>query len=268
MALLHMTLMSTSLLRSVPVSVLLPAERNVGSGSGTESDSPFKTLYLLHGINEDHQSWLLGSRIARLAERKNLAVVMPSGDNGFYVDHPGTHDYYGKFIGEELVDISRRMFNLSRKREDTYIAGLSMGGFGALRNGLKYHNTFSRIAAFSSALVLEKALEFTYDDPQYFKSRAFLESCFGDIEKALASDKNPKTLAAALSERKRRDPDTNVPAVYLSCGIDDSLLDCSREFRDVLKANSFSCDYYEGPGAHDWDFWDQEIVKAIEWLQL
>lgn len=75
---------------------------------------------------------------------KNLAVVMPAGENAFYIDQPEMGTMHGKFIGEELVDITRRMFPLSRKREDTYIGGLSMGGFGALRNGLKYHDTFWR----------------------------------------------------------------------------------------------------------------------------
>lgn len=87
---------------------------------------------------------------------ENLAVVMPAGENAFYVDQPSIGAMHGQFIGEELVEITRKMFPLSRKREDTFIGGLSMGGFGALRNGLKYHDTFGAVICLSGALhVLE-----------------------------------------------------------------------------------------------------------------
>lgn len=268
MALLHATFTSSSLLRNVPMTVILPVDRNVNASRDAEEERRYKTLYLLHGIYGDHSSWVTGTRIARLAERKNLAVVMPSGDNGFYVDHPGTHDRYGSFIGEELVDITRKMFPLSKRREDTFIAGLSMGGFGAIRNGLRYHETFSRIAAFSSALILERAMGSTYDDPQFLKSRRFLETCFGDIGEALKSDMNPKVLADGLSSRMRSEPGAELPGIYLSCGVDDTLIEPTRDFRDFIAARGFACEYYEGPGAHEWDFWDSEIEKALDWLPL
>lgn len=268
MALLNATFMSSSLLRNVPMTVVLPSDRPAASERGAEAEAPYKTLYLLHGIYGNHLSWISGSRIVRLAERKNLAVVMPSGDNGFYVDHPGTHDHYGSFVGEELVDITRRMFPLSRKREDTFIAGLSMGGFGALRNGLKYHDTFSRIAAFSSALILEKAVGSTYGEAQYMKNRGFFEACFGDLEEAQKGDMNPKALVSALKATMSLSPGVSVPGIYLSCGTDDPLIDVSRDFRDFLARSGFGCEYYEGPGAHDWDFWDAEIEKALDWLPL
>ena len=117
-----------------------------------ENQEPLRTLYLLHGISGDEKDWLYGSRIARFAEENHIAVIMPDGNNNFYVDN-WPAERWGEFIGRELVEVTRNLFPLSRKREDTYIGGLSMGGYGAIRNGLKYSDTFSKIVALSSALI-------------------------------------------------------------------------------------------------------------------
>ena len=152
MALIQANFMSRSLLRTVPIQVILPADKFSFSENLPHEEKPFKTLYLLHGIFGNYTDWTANTRIQRWAEEKNLAVVMPSGDNSFYVDHPQSGSIYGSFIGEELVEITRKMFPLSRKREDTFIGGLSMGGYGAVRNGLKYYNTYSHIITLSGAL--------------------------------------------------------------------------------------------------------------------
>ena len=135
MALIQFTYVSNVLLRSVPVQVILPADKLSPEGEYLPLKK-YKTLYLLNGLWGSHVDWVSGTRIQRWAEERDLAVVMPAGENSFYVDRPGFHTEYGKWIGEELVEITRRMFPLSHKREDTFIGGLSMGGFGALRNGL------------------------------------------------------------------------------------------------------------------------------------
>ena len=144
MAILQVNFLSRALFRTVPAYVVLPTDR-----IPAEEDKPFKTLCLLHGLLGNYTDWVHNTQIQRLAEDRRLAVVMPSGDNSFYVDNPVSKN--GEFIGRELVELTRRMFPLSHKREDTFIAGLSMGGFGALRNGLCYPETFGYIAGLSSA---------------------------------------------------------------------------------------------------------------------
>lgn len=176
---------SQSLSRTVTINVILPTDKMYFPGMPQrEEGKPFKTLYLLHGVIGNYTDWLHGTRIQRWAEENDLAVVMPSGDNAFYVDQPWNCNYYGKFIGEELVDFTRKTFPLSHKREDTYIAGLSMGGYGAIRNGLKYHETFGCIGALSSALVVNEAmLDRPEDHPFFIESKAYAQSCFGqDLE--------------------------------------------------------------------------------------
>lgn len=144
MAFIQVSFMSKTLMRTVPLQVILPVDKFT-FGQPEREEKPFKTLYLLHGIFGNETDWVHGTRIQRWAEEKNLAVVMPAGENAFYVDQPSIGAMHGQFIGEELVEITRKMFPLSRKREDTFIGGLSMGGFGALRNGLKYHDTFGAV---------------------------------------------------------------------------------------------------------------------------
>ena len=217
---------------------------------------PFKTLYLLHGIGGNDSDWLMGSRVAHYAEAHRLAVIMPAGENGFYTDTSSAHQY-GEYVGRELVAATRSMFNLSHERDDTYIGGLSMGGYGALRNGLKYSDTFSKIVALSSALVMEDAPKSTSESFWPFGKRDYFERVFGDLDQLDGSDFDVYALATKCA--------ANVH-IYSACGTEDTLLDKNRRFAEHLRSLGANCTYEEGPGGHDWPFWDQYIHKAIRWI--
>lgn len=262
MALIQVNYMSRALMRTVPVNVILPVDKLAMPGEPDHDARPFKTLYLLHGIFGNYTDWVSGTKIQRWAEEKDLAVVMPSGDNAFYVDQPAAHNYYGTFIGCELVEMTRRMFPLSPRREDTFLAGLSMGGYGALRNGLKYHETFGCIAGLSSATVID-GIDQRTDDTVFFQSRTYAQQIFGDLSKAEQSDLNPAWLAAQLAATPEA-----LPKIYMACGLDDGLLPGNRKLRDALLAAGADLTYEEGPGAHEWDFWNRYIKKVIDWLPL
>ena len=263
MAFLQINLMSQSLMRTVNVNVILPADKLPPPGMPQTDARPYKTLYLLHGVFGSQTDWVNGTNIQRWAEEKDLAVVMPAGENGFYVDREAAHALYGRFVGEELVSLTRKMFPLSAKREDTFIAGLSMGGYGALRNGLKYHENFGYVAGLSSANIVEGIENRTDDGPGFLESRSFAESFFGDLSKVKNSDKNIKWLAEKLASGK-----AGLPKVYLACGTEDPLLERSRDLRDALKGYGFDVAYREAPGAHDWDFWNSQIRQVLDWLPL
>lgn len=262
MALIQVNFFSKSLMRTVPMNVILPVDKLTFPGMPVRENKPYKTLYLLHGVFGNYTDWVSGTNLLRLAEENELAVVMPSGDNMFYVDQPAAHNMYGEFIGEELVEITRKMFPLSDKREDTFIGGLSMGGYGAIRNGLKYHNTFGYIAGLSSALILEDMDKRT-EDSFFLSSRSYAESCFGDLTKLLESDKNPNWLVNKLVAEK-----SDVPEIYLACGQQDTLLPNTVQFYNLLKDLGLKVTYEEGPGGHDWEFWNQYIKKVLDWLPL
>lgn len=268
MAILQVNFNSKSLMKSVPILVILPTDKEPSPGMPFVEDKPYKTLYLLHGIYGDYMNWLSHTRIQKWAEEKNLAVVMPSGDNSFYVDNPRPGNFYGEFIGKELVEITRKMFNLSRKREDTFIAGLSMGGYGAIRNGLKYNENFGCIAGLSSALTLEQTLNMPYEERSLIGNRAYFENCFGDLNEAVKSDKNPKVLVELIKEKMQQDGSIHFPKIYMACGTEDSLVVNNRNFRDFLISNGVDVTYEEGPGEHNWEFWDTYIKRVLEWLPL
>ncbi len=263
MAYLQMSILSQSLMRTVPVNVILPVDKLASPGMPEREDKPYKTLYLLHGVFGSHVDWVNGTNIQRWAEDNNLAVVMPAGENMFYVDQKASHNYYGEYIGKELVELTRKMFPLSKRREDTYIAGLSMGGYGALRNGLKYHETFGCIAGLSVAAVIDEIEKRTDDVPFFLQSRAYAESIFGDLDKVAKSDKNPKWLAQKLAEEK-----AELPRIYIACGMEDSLREKNQDLQEYLKGLGFDVTYEEGPGAHEWDFWNRYIKKVLDWLPL
>lgn len=257
MALIQVNFVSAALQRTVPLQVILPIDKWSPAGRLSQ-EKKFKTLYLLHGYLGNYTDWVSGTRIQRWAEERDLCVVMPSGDNAFYVDRPATGNCYGQFIGQELVEVTRRMFPLSRKREDTFIGGLSMGGFGAMRNGLKYHDTFGAIISFSGVLALFDEWKNASADADF----SFQEELFGSYDLTVNSDINPIWLANNLAGAKE------LPDIYIACGTEDFLINHSRYFRDLLLKNGFRVTYEEGPGGHDWDFWDTYIKKVLEWLPL
>ncbi|MFV0466407.1 MAG: alpha/beta hydrolase [Lachnospiraceae bacterium] len=261
MAYIQMNLLSKSLMRTVPVNVILPADKMIFPGMQEREGKPYKTLYLLHGIFGNYTDWVNGTRIQRYAEEHDLVIVMPSGDNAFYVDQEASHNYYGEFIGKELVELTRKMFPLSHKREDTYIGGLSMGGYGAMRNGLKYCDAFGAIVALSGALLIEEMPSRTNDVPFFIGSRDYAESCFGNLDELIESDKNPKFLVQKLIEEGKKFPD-----IYIACGEEDMLLATNADFSDFLKQKGVNHTYVTGPGGHEWDFWDIYIKKGMEWL--
>ena len=223
----------------------------------SNKQKPLKTLYLLHGITGNDIDWLIGTRVAHYAQSKGLAVIMPAGENGFYTDNNSTNRF-GEYVGRELVHATRSMFHLSEKREDTFIGGLSMGGYGALRNGLKYSGTFGKIVALSSALVVGKAATATNEPNQWhFAKKEYFDVVFGDPDKLEGGDLDVKALAANHARHAQ---------IYMACGTEDTLLEKNREFRDYLQSIEADLDYVEAPGDHDWKFWDTYIEKGIEWL--
>ncbi|MCR4999758.1 MAG: acetylesterase [Lachnospiraceae bacterium] len=254
MALIQVNYMSRSLFRLVPVNVILPVDRFDADNDCyiNGKEQKYKTLYLLHGLLGNYTDWVSQTRIQKWAEEKNLAVVMPSGDNSFYFNARTPWNDYSTFIGEELVEVTRRMFPLSDKREDTFIAGLSMGGFGALRYSAIYSETFSHVAALSSAVHI-------FEDT----SEEANNGLFDNKAEAAASDINPWVAVENMLAEKRP-----VPKYYMACGTQDDLMPANIVFRDMLIEKGMDVTWDEEDYGHDWDFWDSQIKKVLDWLPL
>ena len=263
MALIQLNYVSSALFRTVTVNVVLPCDKlDADRKHYLNRGKKFKTLYLLHGLIGNYTDWISGTRVQRLAEKNDLAVVMPSGDNSFYVNsYAIPNNDYGRFIGEELVEVTRAMFPLSDKREDTFVGGLSMGGFGAMRAAMAYPETFSKAVVLSGALhILDENCDNLADE----------QLVFGDTALARGTEKDPEALFAKLAEEKKRDPEKQIPDVYFSCGTQDSLMGVNKRYRDLLSTGGADVTFREVPGyGHEWDLWDREIEYVIKnWLPL
>lgn len=258
MAFLQVDYKSKQLGRKVHFNVFLPVDVDPDGKTG----APWQTLYLLHGIFGDCSSWVTSSCVQRYADDRNLCVIMPDGENGFYLDHPAYMNNYASWIGQELVEATRSLFTLSHRREDTWIGGLSMGGYGALRTGLKYADTFGGIAAFSSAML-----------PALIRSRSktgspadntdYMRAMFGDPDHVLDTDLDPLFLA-----RERKASGKPMPRMYISCGEQDFLFSANRDFHDALVNLGVHHTWRTTPGGHTWEFWEQEIRHVVlNWMQ-
>ena len=248
-----------SLQRRTSISVILPSD-NLHFLQDTEEivPQPYKTLYLLHGLYGSDDIFLANTSIQKFAEDHGIAIVIPCGENSFYVDNEKAHAYYGEYVGQELLDITRNIFPLSDKREDTFIAGFSMGGYGAIRNGLKYFQNFSKIGMISAALITDEIVDYS-DSSNVLRSRDFYGSVFGNLGDVKNSDKDPKYLIENC-------PD--VPDIYMACGVDDFLFEKNADFYDFLKYKNIDATFVEAPGEHTWEFCDKYIKKFIETLSL
>ena len=246
-----------SLQRRTSISVILPSD-NLHFLQDTEEivPQPYRTLYLLHGLYGSDDIFLANTSIQKFAEDQGIAIVIPCGENSFYVDHEKSHRFYGEFVGQELLDITRNIFPLSDKREDTFIAGFSMGGYGAIRNGLKYCQNFSKIGMISAALITEDIVDYT-DDSNVLRSRDFYESIFGDLNEIKDSDKDPKYLIENCRD---------IPDIFMACGNDDFLIEKNIDFYEFLKSRDIDAKFIQAPGEHTWEFCDKYIKEFIKTL--
>lgn len=207
MALFQVDYYSKALSKITCFHVILPNDVPLDMRANNEYyDRNTKTLYLLHGYSGASKDWLMGSSIQELAIKYNLAIVMPSGDNSFYLDGKGTGKAYCQFVGQELIEYTRRTFGLSEKKEDTYIGGFSMGGFGAIHTGLFYSGVFGKIIALSSALIIHKIANIKEDFNNGMADYYYYSSVFGDLEKLDESQNNPEYLIRKMKEEKKTIP--------------------------------------------------------------
>lgn len=262
MATAGFTFRSECLRRNVDFFAILPNDVPEMQAKGNPyMQRPMKTLILLHGYTGHYMDWVYGTSIQELAGRYNIAVICPGGENSFYLDHPATGRRYATYAGEELVNYVRKTFGLSERREDTFIGGLSMGGFGAIHTALQFNRTFGKAFALSSALITHEVARMKPGSDNGMANYEYYSLMFGDPAKLLESENNPETLVK--KHLKSGDP---MPRFFLACGTEDFLLTANRQFRDFLAEQGADFEYHEGPGVHDMVFWSTWLEPALKWL--
>ncbi|MGN0366045.1 MAG: alpha/beta hydrolase [Suilimivivens sp.] len=224
-----------------------------------EKSTRFPVLYLLHGSTGGCMSWCLKTGIERYAQDKGIAVVMPSGENSFYLDMAYGEKYL-TYIGKELPEFMRTMFPLSEKREETYIAGLSMGGYGAYRVGLEFPETFGYVASLSGSLDL--CLLLGSDKARAgMESDSYMRAVFKDVTQISGSrDDLIALLKLQMAEK------IDLPQMYMNCGTQDAIFPANESFYQTAAALGAEIKYERFPGEHNWDFWDEHIKDVLNWL--
>ena len=222
---------------------------------------PFPTVYLLHGYSANRNSWLGNEKVMELATKYGYAVVMPDSTNSFYLDHEDTGELFGEFIGRELVDISRKMFPLSDQRDETVLAGISMGGFGAIRNGLKYADTFGAIIAHSSALITNEVAAMQPGSGNAIAPYGYYRHTFGNLGTLIGSDKDPQSLA-----KKCLQNGDAIPRLFIACGSEDFLYPQNCEYHKYLDSIGYPHEWWVQPGIHDFEFWNKSMQASMDWL--
>lgn len=221
---------------------------------------PPKSLILLHGLTGTDTDWLYGGLAQEMAIQYNLAIFMPTAGNSFYLDRGYDGANWGTYVGEEFPAYIRSTFGFCESRDNTMIAGLSMGGYGALHTALAFPETFSSCIALSSALIIHEiaVLGRRSDDVVPVE---MIRDVFGDPSTVLASEKNPEV--QFVNRKKEGRP---LPKIYLAIGTEDSLYANNQRFRQFLDGQNAAYCYEDGPGAHNWTFWNEYLDRGLSWV--
>ncbi len=230
---------SRSLLKASSFNIVFPDEPNV--------PKPWSVFYLLHGLSDDHTIWMRRTSIERYVQGLPLAVVMPDGGRGFYTDAAEGLAYESDLI-KDVVGLVDRTFPVKAERSGRCIGGLSMGGYGAIKLGVKHHEMFASANSHSGALgFVHEPFWGKMGSPEWVR-------VFGKTPSGGSND--PFGLVQNVDHGR-------LPAIRIDCGTEDFLLDQNRAFHKHLEGLSIPHEYQEFPGSHDWGYWDKHVQEAI-----
>ena len=255
-----MTFFSKELARPVHFCAVFSNDCQWGVDTNPHFKRPAKNVYLLHGYSGCDTDWFVNAPLGEIANRFNVNFFLPNGDNNFYLDQPQTGCKYESYVGKEFVDYTRKTFGLSDKKEDTFIGGLSMGGFGALHTAFKFPETFGKVMALSSALIQNGLAFFSPDMPNGLANYDYYTWVFGDLKTAAQTDANPEVLV-----RKLKESGAAIPDIFMACGTEDFLIQPNRDFKAFLDGLGVPATFVTAPGVHDFQFWRTHLVTGLTW---
>jgi len=264
MAVLNMDFFSPALQTNTQVTIIIPTpdsyEQDIPGGIDYfQRGIKYQVLYLLHGLCGDHTNWTRYTSIERYVQSRRLMVVMPMAGNSFYQDmYLGPQ--YLTYITEELPRYIETLFPVTGRREDTFVAGLSMGGYGAVKCAFHAPERYIACASLSGALDVEAVMDMSQANKN--KSLSW-EMIFEDPEAARHGEANLYVLA-----QKRQAEGRPLPRVFQTVGTEDYLYPSNQIAREKLKELGVDLTYTEHPGIHEWSYWDAYIQEALDWMGL
>lgn len=229
--------------RDAELTVLLP------NGASAGQCEPFPVLYLLHGLTDSADSWLSRTSLERYADSHNIAVVLPNAARSFYCDMAFGEAYY-THISKEIPSFCEAVFPITRDPQLRYIAGNSMGAYGACKIALKEPGRFSKVGLFSGVLDVQQMVNAA---PMFQRD---WQLCFGGVQ--VPDEENLLKLL----------PDVQVlPEFYHYCGTEDFLAEGNRRFCSLCRTlNVPLTSVWEDQGIHEWHYWDQQLPALLNWL--
>ena len=260
MATFHCEFASSSLARQARFELVLPndvPEEFVKKGN-SNYDRPMGLLIVLHGYTASSTEWLQNSRIAMWAGKYNLAVALPNCENSFYLNRPSTGFKYADYVGKELPEYVRSTFGITG---DNYIGGESMGGFGALHTAFMFPENFRKAFAFSSALIHREVAGMKEGSGNPVANYEYYREMFGEPAELLESENSPEWLYTDRKAAGRK-----LPPVFMACGTEDFLYANNLAMKAFLEEQGADFEFHEGPGVHNFDFWDAWLEPAVEWM--
>ena len=230
---------------------------NVYGPKGWDKDNvrDLPTVYLLHGLSGSYSDWINQGEASRFAKKFDVLIVMPEGENGWYVDSEvSPNSKYESYIIKELIPQVRKRFPSSSKRESNAIVGLSMGGYGALKFGLKYPDMFVVAGSFSGALLA----------PQWDDKTVPAWKLLGTSIMAAYGPKGSTTRSAndifSLVNKMDSESVKRLPFIYVDCGTEDPLVTQNRDFAELLRKKRIPHEYRQLPGRHNWSYWKKQVM--------
>lgn len=241
--------------REMPYRVIVPVKYK------SEKERRYAVVYLLHGLTGHFDNWTNNSKLAEYAAKYNYLIVTPEGNNGWYSDSGSVAtDKYESYIVQELIPEIDRNFRTQTDRSQRAVAGLSMGGYGSLKFGLKYPEKFVLVGSFSGALQAASLTEKMLAPTGWKALTDSIVSTFG-ADDSLTRKANDifKILREMPVENAK-----NLPFMYVSCGTEDGLIATNREFSTLALEKKIPHEFRQLPGVHDWKFWDAQVKEFLE----
>ena len=250
MALIDLDFYSETLGMHSSVTVIIPQRGSRGQIGADQKagDDEYRVLYLLHGLSDDNTIWLRRTSVERYSEKYGICVVMPNCHRSFYTDMKYGGAYY-TFLTRELPMRMKEFFKISDRREDTFIAGLSMGGYGALKAAMREPQQYAAGAGLSAVVDIKSFYE-QWKDAVY--------AITGGEKVAPEEDLYELADIHKYGEIK--------PRLYIGCGRQDMLYESNQAFLPKLKECGYDLTYRESDGNHNWAFWDEYIQYVLEWM--
>jgi S-formylglutathione hydrolase FrmB len=243
---------STLLGTSLPYQVILPVDYSASPSTR------YPVLYLLHGLSDHAATWIERTNVVEHASAYRLIIVTPEGNNGWYTDSATVpSERYESYLLEELVPDVQRRFRTVEEGYARGIAGLSMGGYGALKMALKHPDEFAFAASMSGAL---NAARYTAKDSGGWDLiEQSIQRAFGPLESPTRSANDLFALLRGIESTGR----TPFAYLYLDCGTEDPFVEQSRAFSALLLEKQIAHEYHQVPGVHNWELWDQRIREVL-----